>query len=203
MPAHCAWAPGAVEGKQVFVMWVSPNFWGSLVWCSRGSGGSLLPDSHLSCAFASPASLHAQYVCRKSLCNKSVVQKPVSIWGCLFMHLQGWLLRLGVYRLEGEGRTDGGIGWSRCDVRPPAAGMLGTGWASVSEVIFEDWAESKVLYGLVTLERNRKKETRPNTHKRNLISFQFPRESIHVALGPRESHSFQAVITRWKFSGRP
>lgn len=49
----------------------------------------------------------------------------------------GWLLLLGVYWLEGEGRTDGGIGWSRCDVRPPAA-MLGAGWASVSRVIFED-----------------------------------------------------------------
>ena len=38
MPAHCAWAPGDVEGKQVFIMWVSPNFWESRLMLERGSG---------------------------------------------------------------------------------------------------------------------------------------------------------------------
>lgn len=135
MPAHCAWAPGHVEGKQVFVMWVSPNFWESrlmleMLWAP------LLPDSHLFCALASPASARSTCVVRD--CGTSQLGRSLfpneGVSSCTSrMASSTWSL----YWLEGEGRTDGGMGWSRRDVRPPAA-MLGTGWASVSRVIFED-----------------------------------------------------------------
>lgn len=86
----------------------------------------LPPGSHLSCALASPAFAHSTCVVR--VCGTSQLGRS------LFPNEDappGWLLPLGVC-----------TGWKEkaglMEAWAGAGAMLGTGWASVSRVVFED-----------------------------------------------------------------
>lgn len=129
MPAHCAWAPGDLEGKQVFVTWVRPNFWESRLMLERGSGLHYR-QTHTCPVPWLPQHLHTVHVSYESV--EQVSWAEVCFQMRVSLHAPpGWLLPLGVW-----------TGWKEkaglMEAWAGAGVMLGTWWASVPRVIFED-----------------------------------------------------------------
>ena len=179
--------------------WVQTS--GSLVWCSREALGSTTTRLSPVLRLGFP-SICTQYMCRKSLWNKSIGQKSVSKWGCLFMHLQDGFFGLESV-LAGRRRQDWwrhGLEQMWCQATSCHAGQR-VGVCVQSYIWRLSWIKKSCRVwwhwrGMESLER--RKHVQIPTKETSFHSLQsFPRESLHVG------NNFRQLLPDGSFQGDP